>query len=59
MHLEAGRMFPEEKFGPVEMPGEVANPMHEEEDTSDAPTVIIPREYRKPEPEEEFFGLPF
>ncbi len=51
-------MLPEEKFGCLEMPGEV-NPA-EEEDTSDAPTVVIPREHRKAtNVEEEFFWLPF
>jgi hypothetical protein len=48
------RMFPEEKFGSLEMPGEISH-IPEEEDTTDAPTIIIPREYRKADPEEEFF----
>ena len=47
-------MFPEEKFGSLEMPGEISH-IAEEEDTTDAPTIIIPREYRKADPEEEFF----
>jgi fumarate hydratase class II len=51
-------MLPEEKFGSLEMPGEI-NPIAEEEDTSDAPTVIQPREYRKPDLEEDFFWWPF
>jgi hypothetical protein len=34
------RVFPEEKFGPLELEGEVNPP--EEEDVSDAPTIIMP-----------------
>lgn len=35
-------MFPEEKFGPLELEGEVNPIPEEEEDTSDAPTVVMP-----------------
>jgi hypothetical protein len=54
---EAREMLPEEKFGSLEMPGEV-NPM-QEEDTSDLPTVTTEKVYQKEEREEDFFWLPF
>ena len=45
-------MFPEEKFGPLELEGEV-NGLPEEEDTSDAPTMICPnRQYHQNEEED-------
>ena len=50
-------MLPEEKFGSLEMPGEV-NPIGEE-DTSDLPTVTTEKVYQKEEREEDFFWLPF
>jgi hypothetical protein len=41
-------MFPEEKWGTLELEGEI-NAIPEEEDTSDPPTVIMPeRQYRQP-----------
>jgi hypothetical protein len=60
MIAEARSMFPEEKFGTLELEGEV-NPVTEEEDTSDAPTIVIPeRQFRKEEREErEDWFLPF
>jgi hypothetical protein len=40
-------VFPEEKFGSLEMPGEVYS-REEEEDVSDPPTVIMPeRQYHR------------
>lgn len=50
-------MLQEEKFGVLEIPGEV----HGEEDTSDAPTLIQPmKAWRKEETsEEEDWFLPF
>jgi hypothetical protein len=51
-------MFPEEKFGSLEMPGEIS-PM-EEEDVTDPPTIVMPeRQYRKEEKEEESILWPF
>lgn len=48
-------MFPEEKFGPLELEGEV-NPIPEEEDVSDAPTIVMPEMqfHRKEERRSEF-----
>lgn len=60
MITEARSMFPEEKFGALELESEV-NTIPEEEDTSDAPTIVIPeRQFRKEErePGENWF-LPF
>lgn len=58
MYSEARDMLPEEKFGSLEMPGEI-NPIAEEEDTSDAPTVIMHREYRTEEVTEIDIFWPF
>lgn len=53
MIAEARSMFPEEKFGTLELEGEV-NPIPEEEDTSDAPTVVMPeRQFRREGGEDE------
>lgn len=42
-------MFQEEKNGTLEVEGEVIG-IHEEEDTSEAPTIAVPfRQYRKEE----------
>jgi len=60
MITEARSMFPEEKFGTLELESEV-NTIPEEEDTSDNPTIVIPeRQFRKEErePGEDWF-LPF
>ena len=50
-------MFPEEKDGALELPGEI----HGEEDTSDAPTMAMEiRQYRKEEKEDlDNWFLPF
>jgi hypothetical protein len=41
-------MFPEEKYGSLEMPGEIYDIDHDE-DVTDPPTVIMPeRQYRTP-----------
>jgi len=60
MIAEARSMLPEEKFGTLELEGEVS-PIPEEEDTGDAPTVVIPeRQFRKEDREDpEGWFLPF